>query len=120
MNTRKTFALAGALAGSLTAALLLSTAGAMAAPYDGHGNDRHAATQQHDRDGHGDRFDKSRVRYESYDRARYRDRDHRPPLRVEFAGRAPHAGMAFHQGHWIWSGNQWVWIAGAWLTVAIR
>jgi len=124
MIARKTFALAGAL----TAALLLSTAGAMAAPYDGHGYDGHATAQRHDRDGYGDRhgdrdghdFDRGRGGYDSHDRARDRDRDHRPPLRVEFVGRAPHAGMVFRQGHWLWQGDEWVWIGGMWLNAVIR
>ena len=63
-------------------------------------------------------FDKSRIRYVSYDRNAYRDRDHRPPLRADFRGFAPRAGMQFHQGHWHWQGNQWVWIVGTWLIAA--
>ena len=128
------------LAGGMTAALLISAPLANAAPQM---RDSHVQTTQHDRNSKdrsgyktGDRKDANRnARSEKhdgkhrahfaengrrvfsvrYDRARYKDQFHRPPVRAEYAGRAPHPGMRWQAGEWRWHNNHWVWVAGIWL-----
>lgn len=57
---------------------------------------------------------KYRVNHRRYDAMR--DRNHRPALRHERRGYAPHRGWRYHQGSWNWERNHWVWITGVWLN----
>ena len=59
-----------------------------------------------------------RIFFLRYDRGRYGDRFHRPPVRAEYMGRAPHPGMRWQTGEWRWHNNHWVWVAGIWLLAA--
>jgi hypothetical protein len=99
MNTlKKSLKLAGALAIVLGAASPLMATSASAAPY-GHGSYGHHETY---RGGHG-----------KYDAMR--DRNHRPQVRYERHGRAPHAHMKWREGRWNWSRDHWAWAPGIWI-----
>ena len=45
----------------------------------------------------------------------YHDRDHRPPLRVEYRPHQPHGHYRWHAGMWNWHGGAWVWAPGVWV-----
>jgi len=45
----------------------------------------------------------------------YRDRDHRPPLHVEYRPHAPHGHFRWHPGAWSWSRGHWVWVPGVYV-----
>jgi hypothetical protein len=94
MNTlKKSLKLAGALAIVLGAASPLMATSASAAPYGHH---------EVYRGGHG-----------KYDAMR--DRNHRPQVRYERHGRAPHAHMKWRDGRWGWSRDHWAWTPGIWI-----
>jgi hypothetical protein len=86
---KKSLKLAGALAIVLGAASPLMATSASAAPY-GHHEVYHGRDAMH-------------------------DRNHRPPVRFERHGRAPHAHMKWREGRWNWSRDHWAWAPGIWI-----
>lgn len=121
------------LAAALTATLLLSTSLAGAEPAHrnpaqtaAHSGDRGPAPSQfrsdktiNDGRGQQERYARDRrANRADYGHARYADRFHRPPLRFERIGRAPHAGRIWQTGRWDWHGGHWVWIGGMWNVAA--
>lgn len=92
--TIKSMKLAGALFAALTVAapLALSATPAEAAPHGGGmmGSGFHQVDQMH-------------------------DRNHRPPLRVEYRSHQPRGHSHWRAGQWNWSRDHWVWTQGIWL-----
>jgi hypothetical protein len=101
MTIKKT-KLAGILAAalSLAAPLAIGATPADAAPMHG---GMTMTVAMHDTMGHGD-FSRDRD---------YRDRDHRPPLRIEYRAPAPRGHFHWHAGGWSWGRGHWVWNPGA-------
>ncbi len=114
------------IAGTLAAALMLSTPLAFASTAS-----FAAAMQHNDRDG-GKKFDGKQTAMRGHDGGRYdrdgrhgrdgrqfrhhrySDRMHRPAQRFERAAYEIHPGFAFFAGRWVWQVNHWHWIAGTW------
>jgi hypothetical protein len=99
----------GALFAALTVAapLALSASPAEAAP------SIMIARDNHDNFGRDDnRFgrDNNRGHMDAY-----RDRNHRPPMRVEYRPHQPYGHYRWHGGAWNWSHNQWTWSPGIWI-----
>jgi hypothetical protein len=92
-KTKLASILAAAL--SLAAPLAISAAPADAAPM--HGG---MTMTMHDTMGRGD-FS--------------RDRDHRPPLRIEYRAPAPRGHFHWHAGGWAWGRGHWEWVPGGYV-----
>lgn len=45
----------------------------------------------------------------------FHDRNHRPPMRVEYRPHRPHGHYRWHDGRWNWRGGAWVWAPGIWV-----
>jgi hypothetical protein len=45
----------------------------------------------------------------------YRDRDHRPQLRIEYRPIAPRGHFHWHAGAWSWGRGHWVWVPGGYV-----
>jgi hypothetical protein len=95
--TIKTTKLAGLVVAALTLAAPLAIASpADAAPMRGEMmmTEHHSPTMQFDA---------------------YRDRDHRPPLRIEYRPHTPRGHYRWHSGAWSWSHGHWAWVPGVYV-----
>ena len=97
--------LTGALFAALTIAapLALSATSADAAPM------KPIMIARNDHNGHDNNFgrDNNRGHMDAF-----HDRNHRPPMKVEYRPRQPHGHYRWRNGGWNWRGNQWVWAPG--------
>src|SRR5262245_21896587 len=97
--TIKTTKLAGLFAAALSAAVPLAVSPADAAPM--HGEMMMVPVAMHHNP--------------MVDRDFSRDRDHRPPLRVEYRPFAPRGHFHWHAGAWSWGRGHWVWVPGGYV-----
>jgi hypothetical protein len=102
--------LTGALFAALTVAapLALSASPAAAAPM----NMIQIARNDHDDSGRGDNFghDNGRGHMDAF-----HDRNHRPPMRIEYRPHQPHGHYRWHAGQWNWHSGAWVWAPGVYV-----
>ncbi len=108
-TSSKLATLAGGLALALTT---LAAPAAMAAPFAPKPAVQFAQNDRHDR--HDVRGDRDNFRF-GYDSRKFRDRFHKPPVKFEVRGHAPHRGYHYRPGKWNWQRDHWVWIIGAWV-----
>ena len=45
----------------------------------------------------------------------FHDRNHRPPMKVEYRPHQPRGHYGWHAGRWNWRGGRWVWAPGIWV-----
>jgi Ni/Co efflux regulator RcnB len=102
---------AGALFAALTIAapLALSATSADAAPM------KPIQMARNDHDNNSGRDNNSRDNNGRGHVDAFHDRNHRPPMKVEYRPRQPHGHYRWRAGAWNWSQNQWAWQPGIWI-----